>query len=178
MSATSIAKYKKFIVSLLADRTVGYHPDVAKALSSVKACVFLLQLLYWNFNDAAEQRGNWFWKTSRQMWDETGLSEKEQASARKFLVALGAIKIDLRNPEFMRDGELKKGLRKVHWYRVNTDKVVDICTTYNDSKRPAAQRKARNPKQPRGTKGRFIKSHRNRTVKYFPFRVRTLPKIG
>jgi hypothetical protein len=178
MSQASIAKYKRFIISLLADKPVAYHPDVAKALGSVKACVFLLQLLYWNFNDTTEQRDGWLWKTSRQMYDETGLSEKEQASARKFLAALNVIEVDLRTAEFMRDGKLKKGLRKIHWYKVDIGKVSDIVISYYDTKTPAVQRKARNPKQPRSIKGRFIKSHRKLPVKYFPFRERTHPKIG
>ena len=47
---------KSALIELLGDRPVAYHPMLAKRLGSVKAALFLSQLLYWH---GKGRHGDW-----------------------------------------------------------------------------------------------------------------------
>ena len=66
---------KEFVFRVLQCKPIAYLPDLAKALGSVKAGLFLSQLLYW-MDKGADEDG-WLYKTREELYDETGLSRKE-----------------------------------------------------------------------------------------------------
>jgi len=75
----------------LQDRPVAYHPILAKVLGSVKAALFLSQLLYW----CPRARSDWIYKTANEFYEEIGMSRKEQTTARKLLVKHKVLKEEL-----------------------------------------------------------------------------------
>jgi len=80
---------KSALISLLADRPVAYHPDLARILGGVKQAIFVSQLLYWT--DKGSRADGFIWKTQEEWTDETGLSAGEQRTARKHLVEQGIL---------------------------------------------------------------------------------------
>ena len=91
MDTTTKVNYevKTLIEGLLCDRPVAYHPMVAKAVGSVTAGVLLAQFLYWTPRTSDAE--GWFYKTQRDIFDETALSRTEQETARKKLRSSGVI---------------------------------------------------------------------------------------
>jgi hypothetical protein len=71
---------------------VAYYPKLAIALDSVKAAVFLCQLIYWRGKES--HSNGWLYKTMEEIRSETGLSQHEQRVARKHLRRLGILHED------------------------------------------------------------------------------------
>ncbi len=77
------------IVWPLLGRHVAFHRRLVDLTASVKAALLLSQTIYWTRHGRDIVRtGGWFHKTSEQWEMETGLSAREQASARDALRAL------------------------------------------------------------------------------------------
>jgi hypothetical protein len=64
-------------------RPVAYYPGLCKKLGGVKATVFFCQLFYWHGKQS--DRNYWINKTQDEIEEETGLSTREQVSARSEL---------------------------------------------------------------------------------------------
>lgn len=69
----------------LLGRPIAYHPKLAKLLGSVNAAILFGQLVYWS-DKTNHELG--IYKTAEQIEEETGLSPKEQKTARAKLVKL------------------------------------------------------------------------------------------
>ena len=77
------------IVWPLLGRHIAFHRRLVDLTASVKAALLLSQTIYWTRHGRDIVRtGGWFHKTSEQWEMETGLSAREQASARDALRAL------------------------------------------------------------------------------------------
>jgi len=76
----------------LLGRPIAFHRRLVDLTASVKAALLLSQALYWTRHgrDVAQNDG-WFHKTTDQWERETGLTPKEQASARRVLRELGIL---------------------------------------------------------------------------------------
>ena len=59
---------------------IAYSPDLAKILDSVKAGIFLSQLIYWHGKGSDPEK---FYKTIEELEEETELSKGEQYRAQK-----------------------------------------------------------------------------------------------
>lgn len=71
---------------------VAYYPRLVDLTSGAKAAILLCQMLYWSRTGrGVAERDGWFYKTASQWTLETGLSRREQATARRDLVRLGVI---------------------------------------------------------------------------------------
>jgi len=70
-------------------KPIAYYPEIAKALGNVKSAIFVCQFLYWEGKQA--DKDGWIYKTQEEIYNETGLSRKEQESARKQLRELGIL---------------------------------------------------------------------------------------
>lgn len=77
---------KLAIIWPLLGRHIAFHRRLVDLTASVKAALLLSQTIYWTRHgrDIASYDG-WFFKTSRQWEMETGLTVKEQATARQVL---------------------------------------------------------------------------------------------
>ena len=76
------------LLGLLGQRYVQFYPVLAELTGSVKCALLLGQALYWTRTFLAEhpERESWFWHTARDWLGSTGLSRREQESARRTLV--------------------------------------------------------------------------------------------
>ena len=98
-----------------AGSVVAYYPKIARAIKSVKACIFLCQLLYWQ---GKGKKGDWIYKSRKDMLEETGLSRIEQENARKALKKLGIIK------------EKLEGVPPTVHYKINFSKLNETINKY------------------------------------------------
>lgn len=78
------------LLALLADRPIAYHPILARFCGGVAPALFLSQLLYWR--DKARDPEGWVYKTMLEWTQETGLTRREQQTARVKLKSLGLLK--------------------------------------------------------------------------------------
>lgn len=69
-------------------RPIAYHAALARHVGGVATAIFLGQLMYWD-ERSTDERG--VHKESKQWEEETGLSYREQATARKKLRDLGLL---------------------------------------------------------------------------------------
>lgn len=77
----------------------------------VTGSLMLSQALYWDQNEAAQKRGGWFYKTQDEWAKETGMSRREQETARKRLKELGFIE------------EKRQGVPAKIWFRVCVNQI-------------------------------------------------------
>jgi len=80
---------KQTIITELLKRPIAYNAIVAKAFGSVKLGILWSQLYYWH--DKGNDPDGWIYKTQSEIFDETGLSRKEQETARRIGRGLGVL---------------------------------------------------------------------------------------
>lgn len=110
---------KEAILLLLGDRPVAYHPMLAKKLGGVESAVFASQLLYWT--GKGKLPGGWIFKTQAEFEEETGLTRRNQETARRKLKEIGALEEDLR------------GVPATMHYRLNLDIMAEILSDTRQS---------------------------------------------
>lgn len=113
-----MAHIRDALDTLLSDGVIAYHASFAKHFGGVKAAVLLSQLYYWR--DKGSDPDGWIYKTIDEIEDETGLTYREQRTARKKLVEAGVLEEELR------------GLPAQLYYRVNTDVLVAKLSGVSD----------------------------------------------
>ncbi|HZA21577.1 MAG TPA: hypothetical protein VFA32_03060, partial [Dehalococcoidia bacterium] len=79
--------HRQRVKDLLPNRTVGYSPDLARAVGGATIGLFLSQLLF--LSDKGHDPNGWVYKSEQEMGRETGLTKREQQTARRKLLALG-----------------------------------------------------------------------------------------
>lgn len=76
----------------LLGRHIAFHRRLVDLTASVKAALLLSQSIYWTRHGRSlAETGGWFHKTAEQWAMETGLSPKEQVSAREVLRSLALL---------------------------------------------------------------------------------------
>ena len=104
-------EYQKLIAKTLSTRPIAFNPDLSRILSSVKAGLFLSQLLFWC---GKGRDPKWIYKTVNEFKDETSLSKKEQSRAKKICVSKGVIEVKL------------KGTPAKRHFKINIDKIIEL----------------------------------------------------
>src|SRR5918996_1510833 len=84
--------HRQKVKDLLPNRTVGYSPDLARIVGGATTGLFLSQLLF--LSDKGHDPHGWVYKSEVEMGRETGLTKREQQTARRKLLALGVIQIE------------------------------------------------------------------------------------
>jgi|GEM_PF-3938750 len=118
---------QKTLLDLLS-KPIAFHPVFVKIAGSVAAGVLLSQAYYWSKNRTAGERDGWFYKSWSEWEEETGLTRREQQTARAHLREQGLLE--------ERDGGLE-GKGRVLWFRVNQDKLLDRLKSYLEGSTPA-----------------------------------------
>ena len=97
------------VFDLLGRGCVAFYPRLADLTGSVTAALLLGQCLYWTRTVMRQQpqRDGWFWKTAADWRRETGLSRREQDSARLRLRELGLLE------------EQRRGMPARRWFRLD-----------------------------------------------------------
>jgi hypothetical protein len=90
--------HRQKVKDLLPGRTVGYSPDLARAVGGATIGLFLSQLLF--LSDKGANPDGWVYKSEAEMGRETGLTKREQQTARRKLLTLGVIQIERRGFKF------------------------------------------------------------------------------
>lgn len=117
----------------LLDRPIAYHVIFARITGSVTAAVFLSQAFYWQYRGKQED-GGWWWHTQKQWTDETGLSRREQETARKKLRSMGVIE------------ERDEGMPSRKEYRLNFPVLLNKIEQYQQNARKCQTRMAETTK--------------------------------
>jgi len=102
------------VKEMLPNRTVGYSPDLARAVGGATIGLFLSQLLY--LSDKGHNPDGWVYKSEAEMGKETGLTKREQQTARRKLLALGVIAI------------MRGGFRNTYHFKVIWEKLYQVIT--------------------------------------------------
>ncbi|RKY33338.1 MAG: hypothetical protein DRP68_02735 [Candidatus Omnitrophota bacterium] len=113
-------------IKILQDRPIRYYPDIAKALGSVKAGVFISQILYWTGKGKIKE--GWIYKTQNEMYEETALSRREQENARKIARKLSILE------------EKKEGIPQRLYFRINFEKLGEVLLSYYQNNKNAQNR--------------------------------------
>jgi hypothetical protein len=83
--------HRQKVKDMLPNRVVGYSPDLARMVGGATIGLFLSQLLF--LSDKGHNPDGWVYKSEAEMGKETGLTKREQQTARRKLLALGVIAI-------------------------------------------------------------------------------------
>ena len=101
--------HRQQVKDMLPNRVVGYSPDLARIVGGATIGLFLSQLLF--LSDKGANPEGWVYKSEAEMGKETGLTKREQQTARRKLLSLGVITI-------MRGGWKNTYHFKVLWERL------------------------------------------------------------
>jgi hypothetical protein len=114
---------KHAIKALLTDKVVAYHVEYANIGDGATAGLFLSQLLYW-YGKGSDVEG-WIYKTQAEWTVETGLTRREQETARNRLKKKGIIE------------EKRDGMPARLFYRPNIEIIISLLSK---SKKPSNPR--------------------------------------
>jgi hypothetical protein len=101
--------HRQKVKDMLPNRVVAYSPDLARAVGGATIGLYLSQLLF--LSDKGANPDGWVYKSEAEMGQETGLTKREQQTARRKLLSLGVIAI-------MRGGWKNTYHFKVLWERL------------------------------------------------------------
>jgi hypothetical protein len=111
--------HRQQIKDMLPNRVVGYSPDLARAVGGATTGLYLSQLLF--LSDKGANPEGWVYKSEAEMGKETGLTKREQQTARRKLLSLGVIAI------------MRGGFRNTYHFKVIWEKLYQVIA---GSKRP------------------------------------------
>jgi hypothetical protein len=104
--------HRQKIKDMLPNRVVGYSPDLARIVGGATTGLFLSQLLF--LSDKGANPEGWVYKSEQEMGKETGLSKREQQTARRKLLSLGVITI------------MRGGFRNTYHFKVIWEKLYQV----------------------------------------------------
>jgi hypothetical protein len=104
--------HRQQIKDMLPNRVVGYSPDLARLVGGATIGLFLSQLLY--LSDKGHNPEGWVYKSEAEMGKETGLTKREQQTARRKLLALGVIAI------------MRGGWKNTYHFKVIWEKLYQV----------------------------------------------------
>jgi hypothetical protein len=107
------------------NRPIAYHPVIAKAFDSVTLAVLWCQIYYWS--DKTKDPEGWIYKTREDIFNETGLSRRQQETARRIGQELGVM------------DSVRKGKLGVMHFRVDTFRVCELVKGYIEKSQPKSQ---------------------------------------
>ncbi|HEX2243918.1 MAG TPA: hypothetical protein VHK27_11845, partial [Gammaproteobacteria bacterium] len=104
--------HRQTIKEMLPNRVVGYSPDLARMVGGATVGLFLSQLLFQS--DKGANPEGWVYKSEAEMGKETGLTKREQQTARRKLLALGVIAI------------MRGGFRNTYHFKIIWEKLYQV----------------------------------------------------
>jgi transcription initiation factor IIE alpha subunit len=121
--------HRQKIKDMLPNRVVGYSPDLARAVGGATIGLFLSQLLF--LSDKGNNPEGWVYKSEAEMAKETGLSKREQQTARRKLLALGVIAI------------MRGGWKNTYHFKVIWEKLYQVIAGMKRPQTVATQKDER-----------------------------------
>jgi hypothetical protein len=106
--------HRQKVKDMLPNRVVGYSPDLARIVGGATTGLFLSQLLF--LSDKGANPDGWVYKSEAEMGKETGLTKREQQTARRKLLALGVITI------------MRGGWKNTYHFKVMWERLYQVIT--------------------------------------------------
>jgi hypothetical protein len=100
------------VKAMLPNRVVGYSPDLARMVGGATTGLYLSQLLF--LSDKGANPDGWVYKSEAEMGTETGLTKREQQTARRKLLSLGVITI------------MRGGWKNTYHFKVIWEKLYQV----------------------------------------------------
>src|ERR687893_2227865 len=104
--------HRQKVKDMLPNRVVGYSPDLARMVGGATTGLFLSQLLF--LSDKGANPEGWIYKSEAEMGRETGLTKREQQTARRKLLALGVIQI------------VRQGFKFTYHFRIVWERLYQV----------------------------------------------------
>jgi hypothetical protein len=104
--------HRQQVKDMLPNRVVGYSPDLARIVGGATIGLYLSQLLF--LSDKGHNPDGWVYKSEAEMGKETGLTKREQQTARRKLLALGVITI------------MRGGWKNTYHFKVLWEKLYQV----------------------------------------------------
>ena len=108
--------HRQKVKDMLPNRVVGYSPDLARAVGGATIGLFLSQLLF--LSDKGHNPEGWVYKSEAEMGKETGLTKREQQTARRKLLSLGVIAI------------MRGGWKNTYHFKVIWEKLYKVIEQF------------------------------------------------
>jgi hypothetical protein len=108
--------HRQKVKDLLPNRTVGYSPDLARIVGGATIGLFLSQLLF--LSDKGHNPEGWVYKSEAEMGRETGLTKREQQTARRKLLSLGVIAI------------MRGGWKNIYHFKVIWERLYQVIAGF------------------------------------------------
>ena len=112
MGNEELSAAKTALLQVITSKPVAYYVAFANVGGGVTSGVFLSQLLYWT--GKGKDPDGWIYKVQGEWEQETGLTRREQETARKRLRQVGILQ------------EKRAGVPARLHYRVDVDKLIDL----------------------------------------------------
>lgn len=122
-------------------RPIAYYPKLAHFLGSVNAAVLLCQLLYWEGKQDDQDEG-WIHKTRDEIEAETGLTRREQETARGVLSKLRPVERDGEVEEVQIVEEKRKGVPPKMHFKLHLGALDDL---WDEWRKPPNQKGGNRP---------------------------------
>jgi hypothetical protein len=108
--------HRQKVKDMLPNRVVGYSPDLARIVGGATIGLFLSQLLF--LSDKGHNPDGWVYKSEADMGKETGLTKREQQTARRKLLSLGVIAI------------MRGGWKNTYHFKVMWEKLYQVIAGF------------------------------------------------
>ena len=109
---------------------VAYRPVFAHVFGSATPALLLSQFWFWTNTPTVKGRDGWFYKTQREITQETGLTRRETDTTRRKLVALGVLSENLRGVPATQHYHLhKERLYQLLWEHLEKQKASEKTDT-------------------------------------------------
>src|ERR687895_1755170 len=118
--------HRQRVKDLLPNRIVGYSPDLARIVGGATIGLFLSQLLF--LSDKGHNPDGWVYKSEAEMGKETGLTKREQQTARRKLLALGVIQI------------VRRGFKFTYHFRIVWERLYQVIEKFQREQTVATEK--------------------------------------
>jgi hypothetical protein len=118
--------HRQKIKDMLPNRVVGYSPDLARIVGGATIGLFLNQLLF--LSDKGANPEGWVYKSEAEMGKETGLTKREQQTARRKLLALGVIAI------------MRGGWKNTYHFKVLWEKLYQVIAGFQQTQNVSTEK--------------------------------------
>src|ERR687896_957893 len=108
--------HRQKVKDMLPNRIIGYSPDLARIVGGATIGLYLNQLLF--LSDKGHNPEGWIYKSEAEMGKETGLTKREQQTARRKLLSLGVIAI------------MRGGWKNTYHFKVLWEKLYQVIEQY------------------------------------------------
>lgn len=105
-----MSKHDLDVLETLGGKIIAFNRLYVEMTGSITAALMFSQAVYWQ----RIKRGEWWWKTQAEWFEECGLSRRELETARKVLVSIGLLEHE------------RRGLPGRSFYRVNVSRLKDL----------------------------------------------------